>query len=144
MPRERRRSGEIKKSDIQSSDNNISKSDSSSESKQPQQSENVFTERKRSTRRNKDVNEEKYKSEEEHYLTKNQILNRVEEIIKAERGMKFFIRTKGWAHLSEHIIHAADVSKYLEIFKEGISNDNYVDPAKEGAKTARIVNIVKF
>lgn len=162
MPRERRRSGEnekrsrdvekkserkesegIEKGNIQSSVD-IVKPDSNDRGEQRQHSGSTFTGRKRSSGRNKEVSEEKYKSEEEHYLTKNQILNRVEEIMKAERGMKFFIRTKGWAHLSEHIIHAADVSKYIDIFKECISDDSYVDARKSGERAARIVNIVKF
>ena len=48
----------------------------------------------RRTRRKKEVTEKVYD------MVKPELLARVDEIISSERGMKYYIKTEGWQHLS--------------------------------------------
>lgn len=77
-------------------------------------------------------------------MIKPELLARVNEIIASERGMKYFIKTEGWQHLSEHYIHAADVLKFKEELERCLNDECYIDLDRTDIKYSRIVDICKY
>lgn len=92
----------------------------------------------RRTRRKKEVAEKVYD------MVKPELLARVDEIISSERGMKYYIKTEGWQHLSEHYIHAGDVHKFREELVRCLNDECYIDLDRTDKKYSRIVDICKY
>lgn len=92
----------------------------------------------RRTRRKKEVTEKVYD------MVKPELLARVDEIISNERGMKYYIKTEGWQHLSEHYIHAGDVPKFREELVRCLNDECYIDLDRTDKKYSRIVDICKY
>ena len=83
-------------------------------------------------------------TEKVYDMIKPELLARVNEIIASERGMKYFIKTEGWQHLSEHYIHAADVPKFKEELERCLNDECYIDLDRTDIKYSRIVDICKY
>lgn len=92
----------------------------------------------RRTRRKKEVTEKVYD------MIKPELLARVDDIIASERGMKYYIKTEGWQHLSEHYIHAGDVPKFRAELERCLNDECYVDIDRTDVKYSRIVDICKY
>lgn len=83
-------------------------------------------------------------TEKVYDMIKPELLARVDEIIASERGMKYFIKTEGWQHLSEHYIHAADVPKFRDELERCLNDECYIDLDRTDIKYSRIVDICKY
>lgn len=92
----------------------------------------------RRTRRKKEVTEKVYD------MIKPELLARVDDIIASERGMKYYIKTEGWQHLSEHYIHAGDVPKFRAELERCLNDECYIDLDRTDVKYSRIVDICKY